>query len=175
MKKELLTIYPYLPYKLIFTKVGDGMSLSWIDEYVDGVIDHCYSNNIHEIYSTLNINIKRVDSNHKVLQGNEALYFRDYFGIELVFIRDDLPHSLEKYVLSHELGHAILHIEVNQAAYNSKLINKSKLEKQADYFAVKLLNIPIDNTSYGGFTTEQISNELCVADDTLIYEFEVIG
>lgn len=151
------------------------MSLSWIDEYVDGVIDYCYSRDIFEIYNALNINIKRINKDDYLLQGNEALYVRDYFGFEVVFIRDDLPHSLEKYVLSHELGHAILHIEVNQAAYNSKLINKSKLEKQADYFAVKLLNIPIDNTSYGGFTTEQISNELCVADDTLIYEFEVIG
>lgn len=133
------------------------MSLSWIDEYVDGIIDYCCSNNIFEIYSTLNINIRRVNKDDKILRGNEALYIRDYFGIEVVFIRDDLPHPLEKFILSHEFGHAILHIEVATAGYNSKLINKGKLEHQADYFALRLINVAIDEFCYEGFTTEQIA------------------
>ncbi|WP_158220123.1 ImmA/IrrE family metallo-endopeptidase [Tissierella sp. P1] len=77
------------------------------------------------------------------MQGNDALYIRSYFGLEVVFIRDDLPYKYEKFILAHELGHAILNAEVNKAAYNSKLINKSKLEKQSDYFALRLLDISI--------------------------------
>lgn len=145
------------------------MSLSWIDEYVDGVIDYCYSNDVLEIYSILNINIKRIHKDDNILRGNEALYIRNYFGIEVVFIRDDLPYRYEKFILSHELGHALLHIEFAQVAYNSNLINKGKFEKQADYFALKLLDIAIDKVYYEDFTTEQIANEFCVTEDSLSY------
>lgn len=145
------------------------MSLSWIDEYVDGIIDYCYSTDIFEIYNTLNINIKRISKDHNLLQGKEALYVRDYFGFEVVFIRDDLPYKYEKFILSHELGHAILHTEISQAAYDSKLINKGKFEKQADYFALKLLDIAIDKVYYEDFTTDQIAQELYVTEGSLEY------
>lgn len=145
------------------------MDLTWIDEYVDGVIHHCYSRDIFEIYSTLNINIKRIDKDDYLLQGNEALYIRSYFGLEVVFIRDDLPYKYEKFILAHELGHALLHTEVSKAAYNSKLINKGKLEKQADYFAIKLLDVNLDEIYYEGFAIEQIAKDLCITEESLSY------
>lgn len=145
------------------------MSLYWIDEYVDGVIDYCYSTDIFEIYNALSINIKRIDKDDSLLQGNEALYVRNYFGIELVLIRDDLPYKFEKFVLSHELGHALLHTEISQAAYDSKLINKGKLEKQADYFALKLLSIQIDDVYCLDLTKDQISRDLCITEESLSY------
>lgn len=133
------------------------MNFSWIDKYVDGVIEHCYSRDIYEIYDALNITIKRVDKNDILLQGNEAMYIRNFVGNEIVFIRDDLPYQFEKFILAHELGHALLHAEIVQAAYNSKLINKGRLEKEADYFALKLLDINFDAVDYEGFTIEQIA------------------
>ncbi|WMM26705.1 ImmA/IrrE family metallo-endopeptidase [Tissierella sp. MB52-C2] len=143
------------------------MDLTWIDEYVDGVIDYCYSRDIFEIYDSLNIDIKRVDKDDYILQDNEAIYIRSHFGLEAVFIRDNLPYRYEKFVLAHELGHALLHIEVTKAAYNSKLINRGKLEKQADYFALKLLDISIDEISYEGYTQEQIAEGLYVREESL--------
>lgn len=151
------------------------MGLSWIDEYVDGVIDHCYSEDIYEIYHTLKIGIIKTCKEDLVLQGNEALYIRNYLGAEVVFIRDDLPYKYEQFVLSHELGHAILHTEIASAAYNNKLIVKGKLENQADYFAIKLLDINLDDVYYKGFTNEQIAKDLCVAEESLIYINEVIS
>lgn len=144
------------------------MNLTWIDEYVDGVIDYCYSRDIFEIYNTLNINIKRIDKNDPLLQGNEALYIRSHFGLEVVFIRDDLPYKYEKFVLAHELGHALLHTEIAKAAYNSKLINRGKLERQANYFALKLLSISINRDSYEGYSLDQIAHEFYVTEESLI-------
>lgn len=143
------------------------MSLTWIDEYVDGVIDYCYSRDIYEIYDSLNIIIKRIDKDDLLLQGNEALYVRNYLGAEMVFIRDDLPHKYEKFVLAHELGHAILHTELAKASYNRNLINKGKLEKQADYFAIKLLDLGLDEISYEGFNLEQVAKDLYVKEESL--------
>lgn len=145
------------------------MNLSWINESVDGLIEYCYSDDIFEIYETLNIDIKRIDKESFILQGSEALYIRSYFDIEVVFIRDDLPYRYEKFLLAHELGHALLHVEISSAAYNSKLINKGKLERQADYFAYRLLDIKVDNVYYEGLTIEQIAGDLCVNEESLEY------
>lgn len=145
------------------------MGLSWIDEYVDGVIDHCYSEDIYEIYHTLKIGIIKTCKEDLVLQGNEALYIRNYLGAEVVFIRDDLPYKYEQFVLSHEFGHAVLHTEIAQAGYSSKLINKGKLERQAGYFAYGLLGIKVDDVYYEGLTTGQVSRDLCVSEESLGY------
>lgn len=144
-------------------------SFSWIDEYVIGAIDLCFSNNVYEIYKFLNINIMKLDKEDTLLCGYEAVYIRNYFGIEVVFIRDDLPYKYEKFILAHELGHALLHTEIAKAAYNSKLINKGKLEKQADYFAIKLLDITIDEIYYGDYTYSQLASELYVTEESLKY------
>lgn len=145
------------------------MELKWIDQYVDGVVDYCGSNNIFEIYSTFKIDIVKVPIGDQLLQGNDALYVRNYFGIEVVFIRDDFPYQFFKFILAHELGHAILHTENVKAAYNTNLIVKGKLEKQADYFALRLLNISIDKELYYGYTKEQLAKEFYVTEGSLEY------
>lgn len=145
------------------------MGLSWIDKYVDGTIDYCYSRDIFEIYDTLDITIRKLDKNDFLLQNNEALYIRNYWDMEIVFIRDDLHYKYEKFVLSHELGHAVLHTEIAQASFNSKLINKGKLERQADYFACKLLNIKLDDGYHYALSTNQIAKDLGVSKESLEY------
>lgn len=120
------------------------MDLSWIDEYVDGIIDYCYSRNIFEIYKTLNMKINKVNKDNIILQNGEAMYLRSYNDLEVVFLREDLHYEYEKFVLAHELGHAILHINLTTAAYHNKLIIKGKYEHEADYFALRLLDISID-------------------------------
>ena len=72
------------------------MSLSWIDAYVDGIIEHCNSRGIFEILSSLGISIYRVCCSDKVLQGNDAMYIRSYFNLEVVFIRDVSLISIKK-------------------------------------------------------------------------------
>lgn len=151
------------------------MSLTWIDEYVNGVIEYCCSRDIYEIYDTLNIIIKRVDEDDLLLQGNEAMYIRNFQGSEIVFIRDDLPYQFTKFILAHELGHAILHAEIVQAAYNSKLLNKGRLEKEADYFALKLLGITFDAVDYEGFTVEQIAAVEKVPTRIIELKFKNLG
>lgn len=151
------------------------MSLSWIDKYVDGVVDYCCSRDICEIYDTLNIIIKRIDKDDLLLQGNEAVYIRNYLGMEVVFVRDDLPYQYEKFVLAHELGHAILHVEIAQAAYNSKLVNTGKLERQADYFAIKLLDMSINEIDHEGLTIEQIALTEKVPTRIIELKFKNLG
>ncbi|MDF2883823.1 MAG: phage repressor protein [Clostridiaceae bacterium] len=133
---------------------------SWINNILIGLKETYDTNNIYELYDYLKIEIIRLNSDHTLLKGNEAFYYRDYFGNETVLLKNNLNLSYEKFVLSHELGHALLHTDVYSAAFNKNLINQGKLEKQANYFAIKLLNLELESIEFEGFTIEQIACSL---------------
>lgn len=109
--------------------------MKWIDEILEGLIDHCQTENIYEIYEQLDIKIQRLTKDNIILKGNEAVYHR-FNSLEIVYIEDNLVN--EKFVLAHELAHAILHIN-ESIVYFNPLENNWKLEKEANYFAMKLL------------------------------------
>lgn len=133
---------------------------TWIDNYVIGLAETYSTYDIHELYNFLQIEIKKLDKGNILLQGNESIYCRDYFGLEVVFLRNDLNYEYEKFILAHELGHAIIHTDIYTAAFNKDLINTGKYEKQAHYFALKLLNINLSVEDFDGFTLEQIASTL---------------
>ena len=134
------------------------MTLKWIDSYVEGLKEYCYSDDVYDICDCLGISLVRLDPASSLLMGGKAMYIRDYFDAESIFVRNDLSRYYEKCIIAHELAHAVLHTEVFSAAFNPKLLNRGKLEKQADYFAVKLLSIDIDMVFYEGFTIEQVAS-----------------
>lgn len=131
---------------------------SWIDDIVLGLKDSCKTNNVYEIYAELNIIIKKIEPTNILLHGNDSLYARDYFDSEFVLIRNDLDENFEKFILLHELGHALLHVDMFSAAFNRNFINTHKLERQANYFAFKMLDLKIDEVEMEGMTLEQIAS-----------------
>lgn len=148
------------------------MNLTWIDNYVEGIEEYCSSRDPAEICRSLDIEICHIDQNSFLLRNTEAIYIRSYLGQEIIFISNDLPYPYEKYVLAHELGHAILHPDIDTAAYSNKLLNKGKLERQANYFATKLLDIRISSFTFEGYSSEEIAKELYVAETSI--EFALI-
>ncbi|MCC5427834.1 ImmA/IrrE family metallo-endopeptidase, partial [Clostridium botulinum] len=84
------------------------MYLNWIDNILDGLKD-TYDTNIYELYDYLEIKMIKLEPSNILLRGNESLYNRNYFGNEIVLIRNDLNLEYEKFILAHELGHALLH------------------------------------------------------------------
>lgn len=130
---------------------------AWIDEIIGGLSEYYNTNNVYELCDVLNIQINKLESNNILLHGNDSIYIRDYFDVEVVFIRNDLNVESEKFILLHELGHALLHIDIFKAAFNRNFINKDKLEKQANYFAFKMLNIEFDEIELDGMSLDQIS------------------
>lgn len=134
--------------------------MPWIDDVIVGIHDTYYTSCPYELCNVLNIKIIYVDYKNLILAHNDSSYIRSFFGQEAIFIRDDLDLKCEKFILAHELGHAILHTNIQKAYYNKDLINKGKFEKQATYFAFKFLNIEFDPVEYNGYTMEQISSIL---------------
>ena len=141
--------------------------MKWIDEVLTGMVESVGSNNVYEILDHLNIYHFQVDKDSELLQGNQAIYNR-IGDFECIYYSDDIPNK--EYVLAHELGHAILHIEESQMFYNP-LLNKGKLEKEANYFAVKLLysNLEIED---GIETYQQLANKLGIKEDFIKFIIE---
>lgn len=143
------------------------MNLTWIDNYVEGIEEYCSSRDPVEICRSLDILICHIDPNSFLLRNTEAIYFRSYLAQEIIFIGNDLPYPYEKYVLAHELGHAILHPDIDTAAYSNRLLSKGKLERQANYFATRLLDIKINSSAFEGYSVEEIAKELYVAESSI--------
>ena len=128
--------------------------MEWIDNIVLGLIDEYNTNDIYELCFYLNIMIVKLDSNNVLLKRRDAYYYRDLDDNEVIFIKDDLKPPLEKFILKHELGHALCHTELLCVGFN--FTNKNKLEKQANYFAFKLSKIVFDEIELYEMTLEQI-------------------
>lgn len=138
----------------------------WIDEIIEGLLEEVGSNDINDILDYLGIVTIKDNSKNVLLSNSDAFYIRNIDGVETILIRDNLPAIFEKYVLAHELGHAILHVDIMDAAY-SKFTIKNKLEKEADYFAIRILNITLDKTELEGLTKQQIAGLLQIKVDSL--------
>ena len=128
--------------------------MDWVNNVVFGLIEFYDTNNIYELLDYLSIKIIKLDKENVLLQNHNAFYCRGCFHKEVIFIRKDLQLNYEKFILSHELGHALLHTKV----LDSRMCNKGKLERQANYFALKLSNIEFDKIELDGMTLEQIAS-----------------
>lgn len=140
---------------------------TWIDNILTGVIDIFNTNNVYNLLDYLDIKLVKLDSSNILLRGNESVYYRNYLNQEVIFIRDDLNSVFEKFMIAHELGHALLHTNIYEAAFNKKFINVGKLEKQANYFAFNLIDIHFDEVECEGMTLKQISNCIGIPYKTL--------
>ena len=127
--------------------------MKWIDNIVLGLIERYGSNDVYELCNALDIGIAKLNSDNILLKGKMAFYYRDANNKEIIFIRNDLHPKLEEFILKHELGHALCHPSLLSAGYS----NIGKLERQANYFALKLSNIKFDKTELEGMTLEQIA------------------
>ena len=131
--------------------------MHWIDDIVLGLIDTYGTNNPYELCDALNIFIIKLEPVNKLLQDNHSVYIRDFYGKEIIFIRNNLHKKHELFYLRHELGHAILQPDIEHSL-NKDLLNIPKFEKQADYFALKLSNIELDEIQMYQMTYEQIAS-----------------
>lgn len=134
--------------------------MKWIDEIITGIKELYNSNDPYFLCKSLDIQIEYMEKDSFILRGNEASYLRSIFDTEFIYIQKDLDSQYEKFILAHELGHALLHTNLSTAAFNLKLMNVGKYERQATYFAFNLLDLELDSIELKGFSSEQIARTL---------------
>lgn len=67
-------------------------------------------------------------------------YFNTYKRIKMIHINQELSDADQQFACAHELGHSLLHPEVNTPFLKKNtLFSISKIEREANEFAVELL------------------------------------
>lgn len=138
--------------------------MQWINDIVAGLLDLYKTNDPYELCDILKIQIEKISPYNPMLRNKKSIYFRNFYDTEIIFIRDDLHRNYEKFYLLHELGHAILHTDI-MCSFHNNLLNYDKIEKQANYFALKINDIDICECE--DFTIPQIAGYFAVPENVL--------
>lgn len=128
-----------------------------IDKTINKLITKAGSSDLNDIISYLNIKIKRTNSKSFYCQLKDK---------KIIYLDRSLSDDIVPFVLAHELGHAVLHKE-EIYHYSPLSINKTSTEREADYFAFKILGKSIDPTL--DYTISQYASLLAVSEDTIRY------
>lgn len=126
-----------------------------IKEMVDYYIRKCDSRNPFDIADYLNIQLQIGQLGSK---SGCYMFLKNH---RCIFLNEDLTEQEKKMVMSHELGHAIMHRKQNcYFIKNKTLLLNSKSEREANVFAAELL-IPDEIISeYNSYTMEELSKLL---------------
>lgn len=138
--------------------------MEWIDSIVIGLVEKYGTRDVYELCDALEIEIRPIAPSNILLHGHKAYYYRYFNDTEIIFIDNTIEESSKKdFILKHELGHALCNAEITSAAYVNT--NTGKIEKEANYFAMQLSNLELDEVSMYQFTYEQVAAYLHIPHD----------
>lgn len=106
-----------------------------IEYKVKDLIKKYNTSNIKELVDHLDISIKYQDFKAKTL--DSRLMIVDSKGY--IFVRSDLDCAYENFLIAHELGHYVLHYDENISFNFLRRVYKTRLEREANEFAIRLL------------------------------------
>lgn len=143
--------------------------MCWIGDIVTGLVECYETDDVYELCDCLGISIVQ-----KELNGAGSFFLRNQNNDEFIFIDNSITGTRKREIIAHELGHAILHVDLNVAYYKSSLLLGSKLEKQANIFASELLlkSICDDNCIYDGMTYRDLASCLEVSETFVKNKFK---
>ena len=106
-----------------------------IEYKVKDLIKKYNTSNIKELVDHLDISIEYQDFKAKTLYSR--LMIVDSKGY--IFVRSDLDCAYENFLIAHELGHYVLHYDGNISFNFLRRVYKTRLEREANEFAIRLL------------------------------------
>lgn len=108
-----------------------------IKKIVDDLVKQHRTRSPFELCKRMQINVIFSDLPDKV----NGLYFKSQkSGKRIILMNSELEENKMEWVCAHELGHAVLHSDINAMNYNQGYnIELSDLEIEADLFSLFLL------------------------------------
>lgn len=106
-----------------------------IEYKVKDLIKKYNTSNIKELVDHLDISIEYQDFKAKTL--DSRLMIVDSKGY--IFVRSDLDCAYENFLIAYELGHYVLHHDENISFNFLRRVYKTRLEREANEFAIRLL------------------------------------
>jgi Zn-dependent peptidase ImmA (M78 family) len=136
--------------------------------FVKKIVHKYETNDPYKLCKIFNIDIKEVDI------GNVRGMYQHNFRKKLIYINSKLEQQIQRQVLAHELGHALLHKKVNTVFLDIyTCLNVDKLEIEANTFAAELL-IPDDELiQYCEYSQECIACVFGVQEKIVEYKTKI--
>lgn len=108
---------------------------------------------------------------HRCELGTIRGYYSKKFRIKQIVLNCNLSEKDERFVLAHELGHAIMHENLNTPfLMENTLLSKNKFEKEANTFAIELLVPDTEIIENSDLTLGQLARMTGYAEDILRYK-----
>ena len=88
-------------------------------------------------------------------------YVQIYEKNKVIFINSVLSEVQRRFVLAHEIGHAVLHPKSSYFFINeNNYVSKIKSEYEANIFAAEFLidDVAVDRLELDGFSLEQLAS-----------------
>lgn len=133
-----------------------------IEQLVEGLICRFHSDDPFEIAQAKNIIVLREPL------GTIRGYYGSSFRFRVIHINQDMEPWEERFTCAHELGHAILHPNVNTPFLRENtLFSINKLEREANLFAACMLCPSETLEEYREYTTSQIASITGVREELI--------
>lgn len=105
-----------------------------MDKIINNLVSEHHTRNPYTIASQLGIIV--LEEELGTING----YYNEVMDYKFIHVNTNLPEHHKRFVVAHELGHALLHPNFNQFFLkNHTLLNIDKYEKEANIFAVQLI------------------------------------
>ena len=131
--------------------------MDWINEIIEGLFDLYGTSDPFDLCDQLDIRLVKVGRESPILKGQSCVYHRYLGNREYILYAAGLRFKRLEFYILHELGHALLHPDLTCSA----LTNNGKLERQANYFAGRLM-------LYGGLErTEGLTVEYAALENDI--------
>lgn len=106
-----------------------------IENQLNDLLNEFKTSNVKEIADHLDASIQYQDFKAKTL--DSRLMIVDSKGY--IFVRSDLDSAYENFLIAHELGHYVLHFDKDISFNFLRRVYKTRLEREANEFAIRLL------------------------------------
>ena len=106
-----------------------------VENKLNDLLNEFKTSNVKEIAAHLDISIQHQDFKAKTL--DSRLMIVDSKGY--IFVRSDLDCAYEIFLIAHELGHYVLHFDKDISFNFLRRVYKTRLEREANEFACRLL------------------------------------
>ena len=106
-----------------------------IENQLNDLLNEFKTSNVKEIADHLDISIQYQDFKAKTL--DSRLMIVDSKGY--IFVRSNLDCAYENFLIAHEFGHYVLHFDKDISFNFLRRVYKTRLEREANEFACRLL------------------------------------
>ncbi|WP_251855384.1 ImmA/IrrE family metallo-endopeptidase [Enterococcus italicus] len=110
------------------------MKIDYIDKIINRIIKECETRDPYEIAKQNGIFVIEEDL------GEVYGYYNSFKRRKFIHINSTLEQEKKNVTACHELGHSLCHpLEKTPALTKMNLVSELKIEKEANYFATKLI------------------------------------